>query len=316
MSLLQFKKAVILGATGPIGISLAYVLQESGLPVRVVSRSDENLKHWFADTVDEYLTADVLQADDSRRAIAGCDLVFNCIGLPGDQMQRHPDTARNIALAIAQVGARCVHLSSYWAYLPAVQLPLNEQHPRTGGGPWVRYRRAAEDILHQAGAAIVNLPDFYGPYVHTSTLQQALVDAVRSKPMSWIGAADTVHEYVYVPDAVHIAATLARHAAAYGQRWIVPGAGPITGRQIADIVSLLLGRPTRLRTAGITLLRTISLFNRTLRGFMQVAPEYVKPITYDATKLEGLIGKPAVTRYDEGIAKTLAWLAGERKANA
>jgi hypothetical protein len=35
-----------------------------------------------------------------------------------------------------------------------------------------------------------------------------------------------------------------------------------------------------------------------------------------ATKLEGLTGRPAVSCFDEGIAKTLEWLAGERKANA
>ena len=303
-----FKKAVILGATGPIGISLAYSLQQSGLVVRVVSRSETNLKRWFADTVEERVIADVADADESQRAVAGCDLVFNCIGLPGDQMHQHPIVARNIAAAIARTGARCVHLSSYWAYLPAVQLPLTEQHPRTGGSKWVQYRRAAEDILQQAGAAIVNLPDFYGPHVHTSTLQQALVDAVRGRPMRWIGTADTVHEYVFVPDAVHIATTLASYREAYGQRWIVPAAGPITGRKVVDIVSRLLHARLRLRTAGPAVLRIASLFSKTLRGFMQMVPEYVKPITYDASKLEDLIGRQAVTRYDEGIAKTLDWL--------
>jgi short-subunit dehydrogenase len=62
VSSLTFNKAVILGATGPIGISLAHVLQESGLPVRVVSRSEEHLKRCFAGTVEEYLTADVFIA--------------------------------------------------------------------------------------------------------------------------------------------------------------------------------------------------------------------------------------------------------------
>lgn len=316
MNLLAFKRAVILGATGAIGIVLARALQEGGLPVRVVSRSEANLKRCFSDTIKERVAADVLQASDTRRAIAGCDLVFNCIGFPGNQMHQHPVTARNIADAIEQTGARCVHISSYWSYLPTVRLPLNEQHPRTNGSPWVQFRRAAEDVLQRAGAAIVNLPDFYGPNVHTSTLQQALVDATRGKPMSWIGAADTVHEYVYVPDVVHTAAMLARYRDAYGQRWIVAGAGPITGRQVADIVSAVLDRPVKLRTASITLLRIVSLFNEALRGFMQMAPEYVKPITYDTTKLEGLINKPALTRYAEGIAETLEWLTNERKPNA
>jgi len=76
----------------------------------------------------------------------------------------------------------------------------------------------------------LNLPDFYGPYVHTSTLQQALSDAVRGKAMNWIGAADTEREYVYVPDAMAMAAELATYDQAYDEHWIIPGAGPLTGR--------------------------------------------------------------------------------------
>lgn len=309
MSSLTFKKVVIVGATAAIGISLAHALRESRLLVRVTSRSEANLKRCFTGKVDEIVTADVVNADDSRRAIDRCDLVFNCIGLPGHQMSQHPVAAQNIAIAIEQTGARCVHVSSYWSYLPAVELPLNERHPRTGGSQWVHYRRAAEDILQRAGAAILNLPDFYGPYAHTGTLQQALIDASRGKPMRWIGATDTVHEYAFVLDAVHIAAKLATYAQAYGQRWIIPGAGRITGQQVADIVVRVLDRPVKLRSAGAALLRILSLFNKTLRDFMQLVPEYVKPITYDGTKLEGLIGKPVMTSYDDGIARTLHWLA-------
>ncbi len=309
MSPLTFEKAVIVGAPGPIGIHLARTLRESALPVRVVSRNEANLNRYFGKRAHEILAADMLNTDDSRRAIDGCDLVFNCVGLPGHQMHQHPKIAKNIATAIAQTGARCVHVSSYWAYLPAAKSPLNESHPRRGGGPWAQHRRAAEDILQQAGAAILNLPDFYGPYVHTSTLQQALKDASQGKPMRWIGGVDTAHEYVFVPDAVHIAAKLASYEQGYGQRWIMPGAGPITGRRVAGIVSRNLSRPVRIRAAGVAMLRILSLFNRSLRGFMQLIPEYVKPISYDGAKLAGLIGKPVLSSYEDGIAETLHWLA-------
>lgn len=95
MNLLAFKRAVILGAIGAIGTVLAHLLQEGGLPVRVVSRSEANLKRCFPDTIKERVAADVLQASDTRRAIAGCDLVFNCIGLAGNQMHQHPPMSAN-----------------------------------------------------------------------------------------------------------------------------------------------------------------------------------------------------------------------------
>jgi hypothetical protein len=39
-------------------------------------------------------------------AIEGCKLVYDCIGLPGDQMHLHPVTARNIAGALRHTKAR------------------------------------------------------------------------------------------------------------------------------------------------------------------------------------------------------------------
>ena len=68
-------------------------------------------------------------------------------------------------------------------------LPADPENPRcpkptTGGrAAPVRFRRDPEDILLDAGAAIINLAHFYGPEVHVSTLQQAVVETVAGKRM-------------------------------------------------------------------------------------------------------------------------------------
>lgn len=304
-----YERAAILGATGPTGFHLAQALRRRGIACRFVARNREKLAREFRDVVGEQVTADITRAEDTAHATAGCDLVVDCIGLGGAEMFAHSATARNIAAAIRRSGARCLQVSSYWAYLPAVQIPISERHPREGGGDWIRQRRAAEDILQEAGAAILNLPDFFGPRVHTSTLQQALGEAAAGKAMNWIGPADLVHEFAFVPDAMAIAAELALHDEAFGERWIVPGSGPITGRQVADIASRVLGRRVVVRAAGPMMLRLVSLFNKPLRGFMQMVPDYLKPITYDAANLSALIGKPSVTGYEAAIGQTLAWIS-------
>ena len=311
MSRLTFQHAAVLGATGPTGFYLAREMQRRSIPLRVVARNREKLASAFRDVAAEQMTADIARAEDCARAVEGCDLVFDCIGLGGAHMAEHSVTARNIAAAFGKSRARCVQVSSYWAYLPAVHLPMNERHPRVGGGEWVRQRRAAEDILQDAGAAVMNLPDFFGPRVHTSTLQQALGDAAAGKTINWIGPADIAHEYAFVPDAMRIAVELASHAETYGERWIVPGSGAITGRQVAEIASRILGRRVPIRSAGRFVLRLVSIFNEPLRGFMQMVPDYQKPITYDASKLAALIGKPSVTGYEDAIRQTLEWLTAE-----
>jgi nucleoside-diphosphate-sugar epimerase len=307
-------KAAILGATGPTGIHLARALSERGMAVCAVSRNPAHLDRRFPEETIAKRAADVMDAGALSRAIEGCDLVFDCLGLPAEQMHLHPLAARNIAEALRATGARAVQVSSYWAYLPLERNPLNEDHPRSGGPPWVEFRREAEDVLLDVGAAVLHLPDFYGSYVHTSTLQNALVEASHGRTVNWIGRGDVAHEYIYVPDAMRIAATVAGHERAFGARWLLPGSGPITGHEIAAIAGRLLGRPVRLREAGPLMLRLASLVSRDLRGLMQIVPEYLKPISFDAGKLEGLLGRQSMMSYEDGIAATLDWLAADRKA--
>jgi nucleoside-diphosphate-sugar epimerase len=199
-------------------------------------------------------------------------------------------------------------VSSYWAYLPFRRLPVDESHPREGGNAYIQARRAAEDILAAAGAAIVHLPDFFGPFVHISMLQQPLADAANGRVMNWVGSPRLAREYIFVPDAMRLVAALARRAEAYGQHWAFPGAGPLTGPEAAAIASAHLGRRVKLRTAGSVLLRLVSLFNRDLRDFLPMVPHYLRPMRYDGGKLARLLGEPELTPYDEAIPQTLDWL--------
>jgi nucleoside-diphosphate-sugar epimerase len=302
-------KIAVVGATGPTGIHLVTELRKTVASVRVIARSTDRLARLFPEAAVEKWPADVLDADATLRAIDGCDLVYDCIGLPGDQMHLHPVTARNIAGALRHTKARCVQVSSYWAYYPQVRTEMNESHPRGGGPPWVRYRREAEDVLCDAGAAILHLPDFYGPHVNVSTLQNALNEAASSKTVVGLGRPEVQREYVYVPDAMRIAVEIGARNEALGEHWCLPGSGPLSGRQVADIAARHLGRQVKMRAAGMTTLRIVSLFNKDLRGLLQVAPNYMKPVRYDTRKLQGLLGPQQMTPYDAGIGHTLAWIA-------
>jgi hypothetical protein len=51
------------------------------------------------------------------------------------------------------------------------------------------------------------------------------------------------------------------------EHWCLPGSGPLSGRQAADIASR---RHVKLRPAGLAMLRVVSLFNKDLRGLLQV----------------------------------------------
>ena len=181
---------------------------------------------------------------------------------------------------------------------------MDESHPRAGGPPWVRWRREAEDILHEAGAAILHLPDFYGPQVHVSTLQNALKEAAAGKTVNWLGSADLQREYIYVPDAMRIAAEIGARPEAAGHHWCLPGSGPLTGRQVAEIAGRVLGRPVKLRAAGMTMLRLVGLFNKELRGLPAGRPRlYEAGAATTPASSPACSGQPAMTGYETGIAR-------------
>ena len=135
--------------------------------------------------------------------------------------------------------------------------------------------------------------------VHVSTLQNALNEAASGKTVNWLGRADVQREYIYVPDAIRIAVEIGARTEALGEHWCLPGSGPLSGQQVADIAGRYLGRQVKLRSAGMTTLRIVGVFNKDLRGLLQVAPDYMKPVRYDARKLQGLLRPQQMTSYDD-----------------
>jgi len=299
-------RIAIVGATGPTGRALAGELHERGHAVRAISRRAGALQACFPREAVEKTPGDALDLASLSRALEGSGVVVDCIGLPPDRMDEHAATARNIARFVTESGARCLQVSSYWAYMPIRELPISERHPRAGGPPWVLARREAEDILRDAGAAIVHLPDFFGPHVHTSTVQLAILSAMKGGTMDWIGPADVERDCIYVPDAMRVVAQLLEKDAAYGKDWILPGSGPVSARRLAQMLSGVLHREIAVRAAPPWLLRLLSVFKSDLRGFMQMVPEYVKPLSFDGSKLERLLGPTPRTSYEEALGETVA----------
>ena len=310
---ISLARAAVIGATGPTGRDLVRELRRRHVAVRAVSRSAENLDRCFADDASvERQPADALDATAVRNAVADCDLVVDCIGLPPDQIDQHAPTARNVVEAAGATGAYCLQVSSFWSFLPVRYLPLDEHHPREDGNRYARARRAAEDVMLAAGAAVVHLPDFFGPGVHTSTLQLPLTEAAAGKTMNWIGARDVPREYAYVPDAMATVADLALRSEAYGNSWIVPGSGPLTAIDVEAIATQHLGREVTARSAPGWLLKTLGLVSRDLRAFRPILDDYLQPIGYDARRLEDLLGPVHRTPYAEAIPATLDWLREAR----
>jgi nucleoside-diphosphate-sugar epimerase len=306
---LPSQRVAVVGATGPTGWHLARELADRGVAVRAVSRRREHLARAFAGLDVELAEADALDPEALSRALDGCELAVDCIGLPPERMADHPATARNLAVTARTAGARLLQVSSFWSFLPHRGEVVDESHPREGGHEWFRLRREAEDVLLDAGAAVVHLPDFFGPRVHVSAVQSALEDVVAGRQMSCLGGADVEREIVFVPDAMRTVADLLGRDEAYGTDWAIPGNGAPSANELARLAGEHLGREVTVRAAPVWLIRLMALFVPGLRPVVPLAPHYAKPVRYDTSKLRGLLGEAERTPLPEAIAATLDWLA-------
>lgn len=307
----QFQRAAVLGAAGAVGRHLTPLLLELGTKVRVIGRNERRLRRAFEGGDVEVHPASAFRTEPLRQALDGCDLVIDCIGTPLSQMVDHPYAAETLARVLQPLGVPCVKVSTFWSYLPVRRLPIDENHPRRGGNAMIRARREAEDILTGAGAAVANLPDFFGPRVN-GMLQQALADAAARHPIRWIGSSKTPREYLYIEDAAQLVLALAQAQDVGGRRWVFPGAGEIDGRTVAHIAEQALGHRVALRSAPWWLLRAAAPFSRNLRDFGPMLRHYARPVSFDASDLRRRLGDalPPLTPYESAISRTLKTLSG------
>jgi nucleoside-diphosphate-sugar epimerase len=308
----ELKRIAVIGSTGPTGIHLVRELARRGRGVVAVSRRPEKLKELFArEQGVETAAADALDEGAVTAVVKGCDLVVDCVGLPAERMADHPKTARVIAGAARQAGARCLQVSSYWSFFPNQADVVSEAHPRQGGHEWFRMRRDAEDVMLSTGAAVVHIPDFFGPHVHTSSVQAALEEAASGGPVHCLGRSDTPREAAYVPDAMRIVADLAERDEAYGTDWGLPGSGPLSADRLAEIASKHLGRPVKVSAAPGWLVKILGLISPKMRAIRPIVPHYVRAVRYDTSKLRGLLGEVPTTPFEQAIPATLDSIASK-----
>lgn len=305
----------LFGACGSIGQSISAALSAQGRRHRVVGREADRLHAAFgANPLAERTVWDPDSPDSIRAAARRVHTLVYLVGVPYWQFALHPELMRRTLRAAIDSGVRRIVLIGTVYPYGRVQSgnPVREDHPRDAHTFKGRMRRAQEDVLmqaHAAGqieAAVLRLPDFYGPGVHTSLLHGAANAAVRGGTADMLGPIDAPHEFVYVPDVGPVVARLADTPGAYGRTWHLAGAGVTTQRALVAQMEQLTGRPLKLRVAGLGALRLLGLFNRVMREMVEMHYLLSEPLLMDDSALAQLIGPLCKTAYAEGIRQTLA----------
>ena len=307
-------KIALIGAAGAIGRSIAHALAAAGQPYRVVGRSQASLRQTFGgDPLAEIVAWDPSTAASVRAAVEGVDTLVYLVGVNYWQFELHPELMRRTLDGAIAAGVRNVLLiGTVYPYGRARTTPIREDHPREPHTFKGRMRKAQEDLLMRAhaegriNAAVLRLPDFYGPGVSASLLNGAAVAAVQGGTADMLGPLDAPHEFVYVPDVGPVVARLIANAGAWGRTWHLGGAGTTTQQALVDEMERASGRKLKRRVAGKTTLRVIGLFDKVMREAVEMNYLMTEPVIMDDSALQGLIGPIRKTPYAEGIRRTMA----------
>jgi nucleoside-diphosphate-sugar epimerase len=307
-------KIALFGATGAIGKSIAAALGDLGRPYRVVGRSEAALRDTFgADPLAECVTWNPDSPASVVAAASGIDTLIYMVGVNYWQFELHPALMRKTLDGAVAAGVRNVILiGTVYPYGRPQTNPVREDHPRAPHTFKGKMRKEQEDVLMRAhadgrlNAAVLRLPDFYGPGVEASLLHRAAQAAVNGKTADMLGPLDKPHEFVFVPDVGPVVARLIDTPAAFGKIWHLAGAGVTTQRELVSEMERQTGKKLKLRVAGKTMLRVAGLFNPFMREAVEMNYLMTDPLIMDDTALQRLIGPIRKTGYAEGIRQTLA----------
>ena len=298
----------ILGANGQIGRELAIQLnRDFTRDIRVVSRRPVKVN-----ATDQSLSADLLDPEQTLRAVEGSDIVYLTAGLPMDTqlwVAQWPIIMRNVIDACAVHGARLVYFDNTYMY-PQTRLPQTEDTTFLPNGEKGRIRGAITRELLDAmaqgrvQAMICRAPEFYGPGKTQSITNSTVIDNLLSGKAARVFLRDdTLRSLIYTPDASRAMALLGNIPDAYNQTWHLPcDDNRLTYRQFIALAAGIFGVEPRYTVLKKWQLKLVGLVNKTARDVAELLPRYEVDNIFVSDKFKTRFPDFHVTTFQEGLS--------------
>ena len=310
------------GASGFIGRALAARLRAAGTEVRGVDL--------VADPAAGVVAGDVAEPGPWQDHAAGCDTVIHTAAIVSLRTERPGEvwaanvlgTAHALDAAVRAGARRFVHFSSVTAFGFTFPDGVDETYPvRPTGVPYPDTKIASEQHVLQAHAegrmacTVVRPGDVYGPASRAWALLP--VELIRTRRFVLPGGGRGIFSPVYVDDLVAGVLRAAEAEEAAGQVITLSGGVGVPNREFfgryADALGTrLLTLPTPLAKAGAA---AVQLAGRLQPGDTDINPRAVDYLnrrgTYAIGKAERLLGWRPEVPFEDGMARTLAWLRAE-----
>lgn len=238
--------SVVTGASGLLGSYITELLVTRGQGVRALTRESSDVR--LLKKLDvEFLQGDLTDAEFTKRAVAGADVVYHCAGRitnwgPWEDFERGNIVAtRHVVDGCRDHQVRrLVHVSSMATYghPPRGAELLTEAEP-LGQHPWSydyynRSKIAAERIVEELGdaATIVRPTWFFGP--RDRAFVPRVLRALRKGAVWVIGSRQNQLNGLYVTDLAEAVILAGESPRAGGQAYNLCAEGGITQQELFD----------------------------------------------------------------------------------
>ncbi|MFT3702181.1 MAG: NAD-dependent epimerase/dehydratase family protein [Agriterribacter sp.] len=300
----------ILGAGGDISRLLAKELKNFTNKIRLVAR---NPKQVNGD--DELFPADLLNADDIRRAVKGSDVVYLTAGLQYNikiWQKQWPIIMENVLNACMEEQCKFVFFDNVYLYdksaIPNMTEDSPVNPPSQKGKVRAQLVRMIEAAIANKGlkAIIARSADFYGPGAHNGILNVLVTDNyAKGKSANWQSDAGKIHSLTYAPDAAKATAILGNTESAYNQVWHLPTSPEkLNGKQLIEIAAKIANRKPSFMLLSPFMLSLLGLFSRQLKELVEMQYQNNQDYFFNSEKFNKTF-QFTPTSYEAGIQETL-----------
>ncbi|WP_029037465.1 NAD-dependent epimerase/dehydratase family protein [Salinimicrobium xinjiangense] len=294
----------ILGSGGPVGNALARELKSFTPNIRLVSRHPEKVNQ-----DDELLKADLLNSEEVINAVNGSKVVYLTAGLPYDHKiweKDWPVIMDNVLNACEKHAAKLVFFDNVYMYdkneIPHMTEEANIAPPSKKGK--IRAEIAAELMQRvkngKLEALIARSADFYAAEdLKNSILAETVFKPLhQGKKANWLGKADKVHSFTYVPDAAKATALLGNSEKAFGEIWHLPTAAePPSGKEWVEMIATELGVAAKYREIPRWMIRIMGLFMPVMRETVEMFYQNDRDYIFDSSKFASVFHFEATPYY-------------------
>jgi GDP-mannose 4,6-dehydratase len=262
-------KALITGILGFIGSNLAESLVSNGDEVyglvrRVANRNLNVLGETIKDVT--LVSGDITDYASTRNAlkIANPDVVFHLAALspvrdsferPFEYQQANFTGTMNVAHSLLELPdsqkRKVIAASTAEVYGIQGNEPLKETLPLKPSSPYA-VTKAAGDLYLQMMFNAFNLhgtvmrpTNSYGRKFEKNFMIEYLIDQMLKDETLYIGAPDSVRDYMYVEDHINAYLLVAKNSKADGQVYNVGTGVGVTNRQLAELIAKKIGYEIR-----------------------------------------------------------------------